>query len=99
MAIDGLVTTESPPRDELKRLRMTYDEFLQWADEDVHAEWVDGEVIIQMPPRNFHQVLVGFLHALLDLYLRFGNWGIIRIAPFEMRLPNGNAFEPDIFVL
>jgi hypothetical protein len=27
----------SPP------LRMTYEEFLAWADEDTHAEWVDGE--------------------------------------------------------
>jgi hypothetical protein len=26
--------------------RMTYDEFLAWADEDTHAEWVDGEVRI-----------------------------------------------------
>ena len=35
-----------------ERLRMSYEDYLQWADEDVHAEWVDGEVIIQMPPRN-----------------------------------------------
>ena len=25
--------------------RMTYEEFLAWADEDTLAEWVDGEVI------------------------------------------------------
>ena len=25
------------------RLRMTYEEFLQWADEDTLAEWVNGE--------------------------------------------------------
>jgi hypothetical protein len=38
-----------------QRLRMSYEEFLAWADEDVHAEWVDGEVIVQMPPQVPHQ--------------------------------------------
>ena len=36
--------------------RMTYEEFLAWADEDVRAEWKDGEVTIQLPPKNPHQV-------------------------------------------
>ena len=22
-----------------------------WADEDIHAEWVNGEVIVHMPPK------------------------------------------------
>ena len=34
-----------------KRLKMTYEEFREWANEDVHAEWIDGEVIIHTPPR------------------------------------------------
>lgn len=33
-----LVTTERP--------RMTYEEFLAWADEDTSAEWVGGEVVL-----------------------------------------------------
>jgi len=32
-------------------LNMNYQEFLEWANEDVHAEWVNGEVIIQMPAK------------------------------------------------
>ncbi len=27
---------------------MTYAEFLEWADEDVHAEWINGEVIVHL---------------------------------------------------
>ncbi len=99
MASEVTLKTEAPPRDELKRVRMSYEQYLEWADEDVHAEWVDGEVIIQMPPRNFHQVLIGFLHELLDLFVRLSNLGIVQIAPFEMRLSDGNAWEPDILVL
>jgi Uma2 family endonuclease len=32
-------------------LNMSYQEFLEWSDEDVYAEWVNGEVIIQTPPK------------------------------------------------
>ncbi|HDN80831.1 MAG TPA: Uma2 family endonuclease, partial [Chloroflexi bacterium] len=28
---------------------MTYEEFLDWADEDTLAEWVDGEVVMYSP--------------------------------------------------
>jgi hypothetical protein len=29
--------------------RMTYDEFLEWADEDSLAEWVDGAIVMASP--------------------------------------------------
>lgn len=32
----------SPPQIRPNRLRMSYEEYLQWADEDTHAEWVEG---------------------------------------------------------
>lgn len=80
--------------------KMSYEEFLEWANEDVHAEWVDGEVVVTMPPTDLHQRIVEFLERLLALYVRFLRIGIVRIAPFEMRLrPGGAAWEPDIFVL
>jgi hypothetical protein len=34
------------PASETKPLKMTYEEFLAWADEDTRAEWENGEVII-----------------------------------------------------
>ena len=43
MAIREITATETKPT----RLKMSYEEFLQWADKDTLAEWVDGEVIIQ----------------------------------------------------
>lgn len=36
------VYSQTPLREEAYRLRMSYEQFLQWADEDVHAEWVEG---------------------------------------------------------
>jgi len=87
-------TSKSPP-EEAYRLRMTYEEFLAWADEDVHAEWVDGEVIVFMPPTTRHQSVVYFLAQLLGTYVDFFQLGKLLFAPYEMRLPS-SAREPDI---
>lgn len=80
-----------------QRLRMSYEEYLRWADEDVLAEWVNGEVIVHMPPKRFHQSLVTFLVKLLGLFVDFYDLGTVFTAPFEMRLsPEGPSREPDI---
>ena len=50
-------------------LRMSYEEYLAWADEDVHAEWVNGEVIVQMPPKEPHQRVVAFLMSLMTMFI------------------------------
>ena len=48
---------------------MSYEEYLAWADEDIRAEWLNGEVIIHRPPKNRHQTLVEFLDRLLGLFI------------------------------
>ena len=40
------------PTSREQRLRMSYEEYLAWANEDVRAEWVNGEVIVHMPPKQ-----------------------------------------------
>lgn len=80
-----------------RRLAMTYEEFLAWSDEDVHAEWVDGEVIVFMPPKRIHQRLVLFLSNLVAQYARRFDLGEVLIAPFEMRILDGRVTrEPDL---
>ncbi len=79
-------------------LRMSYEEFLDWADEDVHAEWINGEVIVQMPPKEIHQSYVEFLLHLLGLFAHLFGLGRVHVAPFEMRAkPDSSAREPDLF--
>ena len=83
-----------------KSLRMTYDEFRDWADEDTHAEWVDGEVIEQMPPKRLHQWVVDWLYLLLGEFVSIFKLGQIFTSPFEMRVsPDGSAREPDILFI
>jgi len=90
----SLTASKSPPEG-VGRLRMSYEQFLAWSHDDTHAEWVEGEVIVFMPPKDRHQDIVQFLVALLSNYVSFYGLGKVRSAPFEMRLER-SAREPDI---
>jgi Uma2 family endonuclease len=80
--------------------RMTYEEFLAWADEDTWAEWVNGEVIILSPASNKHQDLAGFLTALLRHFVETSQLGVVRFAPFQMKTgPDLPGREPDILFI
>jgi len=77
--------------------KMTYEEFLTQADEDVPAEWVDGEVILMSPASRKHQLLTSFLTALLQHFVEAHKLVITLCAPFQMKLekrPSGR--EPDL---
>ena len=74
---------------------MTYEEFLEWADEDTLAEWVDGEVVMYSPASGRHQDIVLFLGFVLGFYTRIRGLGIVRLAPFQMKLKRSGR-EPDL---
>lgn len=89
----------APPMAE-QRLRMTYEAYLDWATEDVRAEWVAGEVIVFMPITFDHQLLVGYLYEVVSLFVRVFQLGDVLLAPAQMRIADGQAArEPDIFFL
>jgi Uma2 family endonuclease len=76
---------------------MTYEEFLAWSDEDTWAEWVDGEVIILMPPNIPHQRIVAFLLTTLRLFTGVFDLGEVLTAPTQMRLrATRSGREPDL---
>jgi Uma2 family endonuclease len=77
---------------------ITYDEFLDWADEDKYAEWVDGEIIVTTPASMKHQEISLFLGHLLDLLVRQKDYGKVIIAPFQMRLEHSGR-EPDLIFI
>ncbi|RMG53227.1 MAG: Uma2 family endonuclease [Acidobacteria bacterium] len=81
--------------------RMTYEEFLAWADEDTWAEWVDGEVIVMRPVSKLHQQLGLFLLLLLQHFVEAHQLGTVLYEPFQMKTgPELPGRSPDIiFVL
>lgn len=80
-----------------QRLKMSYEEYLNVASETQITEWVDGEVIIHMPPIFEHQYLAGFLQALLLAFILDFDLGELVVAPFEVKLwADGPSREPDL---
>jgi len=83
--------TSSPP------LKMTYEAFLQWADENTWAEWVNGEVILLSPASLLHQTLASFLVKLVGSFVDFLDLGIVLGPPFQMKTgPDLPGREPDL---
>jgi len=60
--LDVLLSPAEPPR-------MSYEEFLQWADEDTLAEWVDGEIIMTSPASKRHQDIADILTSVLRSFV------------------------------
>jgi Uma2 family endonuclease len=83
-----------------QRVKMSYEEYRAWPAEGHLTEWVDGELVILMPPVTLHQKIADFLSQLLGLYVKLLNLGIIITAPFEMRIhAESNAREPDLLFI
>ena len=79
---------------------ISFEEFLDWADEDTHAEWVDGEVYVASPASIEHQQIKMFLVRLMAEFLDVHPKGLVFDAPFLLRLPNRTSGrEPDILVV
>jgi len=75
--------------------RMTFEEFLDWADEDTLAEWVKGTVVMASPASLKHQEIVEFLAGVLSRFGRQHHLGRTILAPFLMKFAE-TAREPDV---
>jgi Uma2 family endonuclease len=77
------------------RPRLSYAEFLAWADEDTLAEWVEGAIVMASPAATYHQQLAGFLGAVLHGFCEYADLGVVLGAPFQMKLATAGR-EPDL---
>jgi Uma2 family endonuclease len=84
-------TEKAPPED-----RITFEEFLAWADEDTHAELIDGKVIMMTPASFQHQQIVKFLATLLDAFVQKHDVGVVVSAPFAVKVSEDRHREPDV---
>jgi Uma2 family endonuclease len=74
---------------------MSYEEFLEWADEDTLTEWVDGEVIIASASSDTEEVIREFLHNVLRIFVSVNKRGLVRTSRFQMKLERSGR-EPDL---
>jgi len=100
MAVEQVLAPAPVTEAGVSGLRMSYEEYLSWTGEDMHAEWVNGEVIVHMPPKTLHQMLMSYLDRLLGIFVTVFDLGAVHVAPFEVRLgPDGPSREPDLLFI
>ena len=95
--LDAPVRGEHPP---LPAGPVSFEEFHDWLDGNVRAEWVDGEIILMSPSNDEHQFVLSFLHRLIGGFVEEHRLGWVFLPPFLMRLvtrPSGR--EPDLMFL
>jgi len=103
MAQQMLAPSRSKDRlaDGEERIPMSYDEYLDWCDEERNlGEWVDGEVIVFDMPGLRHQDLVLWLGWLLRTFATRRSLGRVVIAEYEMKLDAvRSSRKPDILFI
>jgi Uma2 family endonuclease len=77
---------------------ITYEEFLNTLDEDILAEWVNGEVIMTSPASRKYQLIGDFLLAVLKTFTEFHQLGLVISPPFQMKLTHSGR-EPDLIFI
>ena len=75
--------------------KISEEEFLAWCDEDVKAEWVDGQVIMMSPANVQHVNLTSFLISLMRIWVEDRDLGAVfglelmtRLSPRSRRVPD-----------
>jgi len=80
--------------------RITADEYFDspaYAEHDF-MQLIDGEMVIAMPPLPVHQLIVANILVMLWTYAK-QHGGKAFVSPVEVRLDDGNVFEPDVLYL
>ena len=82
-----------PPRG-----KVSFEEYIEWLDEDTRAEWVDGEIVLMPSPASIeHQDVGGFLYAILRIYVEINDLGRVVHAPYVMKMAAiTRGREPDL---
>lgn len=69
-------------------------------DEGPLTEWVDGEVVVHVPPTVRHQDVARLLVMLLDAFVEFFRLGRAFVAPIGLLVaPEGPLRQPDVVVV
>jgi hypothetical protein len=82
----------------VQRPKITYEEFLAWADKDTLAEWVDGEVVMIGPASFDRQEIVNFLVSVMRTFAEEHQLGVVLSAPFQMKIDQRGR-EPHVLFI
>lgn len=92
------ITNKGIKQTPLPRL-ITEAEFLELFNEDLHAEFVDGRIIVPSPASLIHVELNGFVYTLVKLFVRKHKLGRVIADNFQVRLRPGLRRVPDLMFI
>jgi Uma2 family endonuclease len=93
MAGSDPVTPPSPG------VKLTYDDFVQFPDDGMRHELIDGEHYVTPSPNTKHQTLSINLTVLIGSWLERNPIGQLFHAPFDVVFSNFDVVEPDLLYL
>jgi Uma2 family endonuclease len=70
-------------------------EFREWLDEDIKAEFINGEIVLHSPVKKRHWQVSDFLSTLLSVYVGVNDLGQVGVEKVMIELTR-NDYEPDI---
>ena len=81
--------------EELKKEQERRKAFYEWIDEDMKAEFIDGEIVVHSPVMKEHNDATKRMLALLDTYVKLKNIGYVGVEKVMVRFSR-NDYEPDL---
>ncbi|WP_027303053.1 Uma2 family endonuclease [Rudanella lutea] len=69
--------------------------FYEWLDDEMKAEFINGEVVVHSPALDRHTEAVMHLSLLLNVYVTSRGLGIVRAEKALVELTR-NSYEPDV---
>jgi Uma2 family endonuclease len=69
--------------------------FYEWMDDDVKAEFINGEIVVHSPALHKHNAVVMHLGTLLNVFVNERELGIVLVEKALVELTR-NSYEPDI---
>jgi Uma2 family endonuclease len=80
-------------------VKLTYDDYVQFPDDGLRHELIDGEHYVTPTPIRKHQAIATNLVGLIWSYLRDHPVGRVFTAPFDVILSDFDVIEPDLLFL
>jgi len=77
-------------------VRLTYDDFLLFADDGKRHELIDGEHYVTPSPNLHHQRVAGTLFGVIWTHLQSHPIGEVFMAPLDVVMSKHDVVEPDI---
>jgi Uma2 family endonuclease len=78
-------------------VKLTYEDYLLFPeDDDLRHELIEGEHEVTPAPGRWHQHVLQRLNRFLDGFVTARGLGEVYFAPFEVKLSNWSAVQPDL---